>query len=728
MSVLFITPPFTQLNTPYPATAYLKGYLNESGIESVQADLSLEVTLRVFSSEGLTELFGRITDTQGLSKNAARIWTLQDEYIRSVDSAIAFLQGKEQSLAYLISERDFLPEAGRFAQADDLDWAFGSMGTRDKARHLITLFLEDLTDFIRECVDAEFGMSRYAEHLGRMASSFDEIAVALSCPHSYIDTVLVDILHSYMERCRPEVVALSVPFPGNLYAALRCGEYIRSRYPDVKVVMGGGFPSTELRSLTDVRLFDYIDYLVLDDGEIPLLRLLQYIKGEKPDSALVRTFVKQNGQVVYKNDETATPADIALQASPDYSGLWLDRYLSVIEMVNPMHRLWSDGRWNKLTLAHGCYWGRCSFCDGSLDYIGRFSPASAVQIADRMERLIAETGERGFHFVDEAAPPALLKELALELLRRGLKTVWWTNIRFEKSYTSDLCRLLRLSGCIAVSGGLEVASDRLLKLINKGVTVEQVTRVADHFTQAGIMVHAYLMYGFPTQTDRETIDSLEIVRQLFMNGLVQSAFWHRFALTAHSPVGLNPEKFHIAVTEKPFGGFARNDLSFDDPSGGDHDKYGDGLSASLYNYMHGVGFDYPLQKWFEHKIPQTVIPPNYVERILDKDADKDDISRQVLWVGRLPLITLREKIKKGKRVQVSEWRFNRMSSAETFSLKPEWGEWWHRQVIRLQWPCDEKITMQMLADDFSACGLGDFALFLATPLWQSVRENELFLL
>ena len=149
-----------------------------------------------------------------------------------------------------------------------------------------------------------------------------------------------------------------------------------------------------------------------------------------------------------------------------------------------MHSLWSDGRWNKLTMAHGCYWGKCTFCDISLDYISLYEPIAATILVDRMEQLIAQTGEQGFHFVDEAAPPALMRAVALEILKRKLTVTWWTNIRFEKNFTQDLCHLLKASGCIAVSGGLEVASDRLLKLIDKGVTVEQVAQVTRSFTAA----------------------------------------------------------------------------------------------------------------------------------------------------------------------------------------------------------------------------------------------------
>ena len=333
----------------------------------------------------------------------------------------------------------------------------------------------------------------------------------------------------------PKLVAISVPFPGNLYAALRCGQWLKANHPHIKIALGGGFANTELRSLSDARVFEFLDFISLDDGETPIEQLLKSINTSGSSETLKRTFTLEDGTVTYHNNQACTDYKQGDVGTPDYSDLLLHDYISAIEVVNPMHSLWSDGRWNKLTMAHGCYWGKCTFCDVSLDYIQRYEPLTAAILCDRIETIIAQTGQTGFHFVDEAAPPALMRSLALEIIRRKLVVSWWTNIRFEKSFTRELCLLLKASGCIAVSGGLEVASDRLLALIQKGITVAQVARVNKHFTEAGIMVHAYLMYGFPTQTAQETIDSLEMVRQLFAAGVLQSAFWHQFAMTAHSP-------------------------------------------------------------------------------------------------------------------------------------------------------------------------------------------------
>ena len=523
--VFFITPPFTQLNTPYPATAYLKGFLNSKNISSYQTDLGIEVILELFSKEGLIQLFDTIEQSKNeLSANSKRILYLKNEYIKTIDAVISFLHDTNPTLAHLICERNYLPEASRFEQLEDLEWAFGTMGIRDKARHFSTLYLEDISDIIIEAVDPHFGFSRYAERLGRSASTFDELNSALTKENTYIDTILLSLLKEKIEREEPTLVAISVPFPGNLYSAFKCGQWIKTNHPEIKVTLGGGYANTELRSLKDRRVFNFFDFITLDDGEAPILNLIEHLEGLRPKEDLKRAFTLVNEQVTYINNSKTPDFKQKDVGTPDYTNLPLKKYLSVIEIANPMHRLWSDGRWNKLTLAHGCYWGKCTFCDISLDYIKTYEAATAQILVDRIEELISQTGNNGFHFVDEAAPPALMREVALEIIRRELTVVWWTNIRFEKSFTYDLCKLFASSGCIAISGGLEVASDRLLRLIEKGVTVAQVAKVADNFTQAGIMVHAYLMYGFPTQTEQETIDSLEVVRQLLEIGAVQSGF------------------------------------------------------------------------------------------------------------------------------------------------------------------------------------------------------------
>lgn len=629
-SVLSLIPPMTQLNTPYPSTAYLTGFLRSRNFDARQDDIALQLVLDLFSRARLPEILALAEQIPPKKRSRTLRFFVAEfsRYLLAVEPAIGFLQGRDSSMAYRIVNRNFLPEGPRFKSlevfvdeegGDPLAWAFGALGLQDKARHLATLFLNDLSDVLKEAVDTRFEFVRYGETLAQSQASFDLLAQALAAPMTLIDQRLSALtgaaVQAWMGSTKPlrPIVLISVPFPGSVYAAFRMAQTIKASHPDVVIVLGGGYVNTELRHLRESRVFDYFDFVTLDDGERPLLALFEFLAGERPEAGLVRTYLRRGGEVVYVSaDEPDVP--FAEVGTPTWDGLPLDRYLSLLDMLNPMHRLWSDGRWNKLTIAHGCYWKKCSFCDISLDYISRYDGAPAQLLADRIETIIAETGQTGFHFVDEAAPPKALKALAEALLQRQRAISWWGNIRFEKSFTPELCQLLAESGCIAVSGGLEVASDRLLQLMKKGVTVEQVARVTRAFTEAGIMVHAYLMYGFPTQTLQDTVDALEYVRQLFLEGCIQSGFFHRFACTVHSPVGMAPKAFGIQLHRLPPITFATNDVQFTDPTGVDHDLLGKALNKALYNFMYGIGLEEDVRQWFVEFMPKTPVPRPTISR------------------------------------------------------------------------------------------------------------------
>lgn len=688
-------------------------------------DLGIEVIQGIFNKTTFREIFD-LAQANGTiqTENAERIYALREDYLAPLDDVVTFLQGKNPTYARQIVTDNYLPHASRFEQLNDLEWAFGFMGNMDKAKHLATAYLEDLSDFIVECLDDNFGFSRYAERLGQSANSFDELYGTLNETPSFIDEITLSILEAKIKDIQPKIICFSVPFPGNLYSAFRCAQFIKNNYPSVKIIMGGGFPNTELRSLTDTRVFEFFDFISLDDGELPIELISDYILNNKSEKIFKRTYYCEGDKVIYDNSANRPDYKQSQVGTPDYSDLILDGYISVIEIANPMHSLWSDGRWNKLTMAHGCYWGKCTFCDISLDYIKLYEPIAANLLVDRMEEIIAQTGETGFHFVDEAAPPALMKALALEIIKRKLTVTWWTNIRFEKNFTAALCQLLKASGCIAISGGLEVASDRLLKLIDKGVTVSQVAQVTRNFTEADIMVHAYLMYGYPTQTEQETIDSLEMVRQLFELGVLQSGFWHQFALTAHSPIGLNPDDYGIQPKQNEIS-FANNDIDFVDSTGIDHSKFSYGLKKSIFNFMQDIGFDLPLKDWFDFKIPRTTIPRNYIEkRLLEDDMQLTKESAQIIWLGGQPSVEVYTKSKKGNSWEMMALKFHTKTESFTINLDLENGEWLKKILPQISL---SKTTLSGLKKDYES-KFENFELFWYSKQMQVLKENGLLAL
>jgi radical SAM superfamily enzyme YgiQ (UPF0313 family) len=724
--VLLLIPPLTQLNTPYPSTAYLTGFLRTHGYAVAQADLGIEMVLGLFSRAGLAEAFEYVrTNRTSLPGEATQMLALHHAYLDTIEPVVGFLQGRDPALAPRICQGGFLPEGPRFA-AGLVAARQPPMPSTELAKHLATLYLEDVADLFRATVAPHFALSRYAEQVARSSNSFDALADALAAPTGLTDHLLAEALARRLNDFRPSLVGLTVPFPGNLYGAFRLAQSVKRSHPEIRVALGGGYANTELRRVQDPRVFDYVDFVTLDDGERPLLCLLEFLNGQRDRMALKRTFLRDNGRVMWCDGAPEADVGLADAGTPTYDGLPLDRYLSILDTLNPMHRLWSDGHWNKLTVAHGCYWKQCTFCDVGLDYIGRYEAAPGELLVDRIEALIAETGRRGFHFVDEAAPPAALKAMALALLERGVTISWWGNIRFEEAFTPDLCRLLAASGGIAVTAGLEAASDRLLEEMKKGITLNQTARVCAAFRQAGMLVHAYLMYGLPGESITETVESLERVRQLFERDLLQSAFWHKFVATAHSPIGLAPVAYGIRLVGPRFQGFAENDLVHEDRRGQSPEWLGAGLRTAVLNYMEGAGLRAPVHRWFDRPVPRPMVSRDWIARALAARPTTDDplLERRCVWLGGSPVV---------QPVSPVRCRLILPTRTEdhTLLLRPEIAEWLV-DVIRQATPSRDRRGegyphLQTLRADYPFGGSKGFDRLMRSKGWQAARAAGLVL-
>ena len=490
--ILLLTPPLLQTNTPYPATMHLTGFLETKGLDVHQRDLSIKVV------------------------------------------------------------RDILLEYGDETTEELLEFLGGPAPL--EAKREASEAIDGLAIWIRDNVDPEFGFSRYAEHLCRAVEDFGELEKRIR-RRGVMDKPLQRHLKAAMDEVKPTVVGVTCPFPGTLVGAFKIAKYVRKHYPKVKLLLGGGYVSTELREMTDKRPYRYFDEFQLDEG---YGNVLHSCGGEAPPPPVSRL-------------KSHVPAFV----KPSYRGIDWDEYFDVVETDNFVMNLWNSGKWVKLVMARGCYWHKCAFCDVVLPYIGCFRMPDPKEIVDAMEELSGRpsrfsdkrSGDRfptrvaGFHFVDEAMPPKVIKGMCEEIIRRKLKVEWWGNIRFDAAFTPELAKLMAKAGCIAVTGGLECANDRLLKLMNKGITLAGAEKVLKAFKAAKIFVHAYLMYDFPTETKAEQKGAERYVKDLAKKGLIQSCFWHRFALTVHSPIAKNPGKFGIIVKQNE-SKFAKNELEF----------------------------------------------------------------------------------------------------------------------------------------------------------------------
>lgn len=640
MNIVLVIPPFTQVNTTYPSVTQLSGFLNQQGFNSVSVDLSLNVFLKIYSRIGLSEIYESI---KNLNTEDAELKIIIDsfyKYIEIIDLVIEFLQGKNDATANILVKPGYIPILRNYSGEKADFKSFGNMGITDRAKFYASLMISDIYYAINKGITNDFGLSRYAEKIALSPKSFDLIYTKLKNKPNIIERIILNETEEIINKYKPQLFCFSIPFPGNLFSALLSSKFIKENYPKIKILFGGGYVNTELRKLNDVRFFEYVDYLTYDDGEMPLLNIINNLQNYNKNSKWVRTLLLDNGELKYYDNADIKNIEFKNLNTPCYNGIDVDKYVSVLEMLNPMSRLWTDGYWNKLAIAHGCYWKKCTFCDITLDYIKTYSPTDTKVFVNTIKQIIKETGKNTFHFTDEAAPPSKLKEIAIELIKEKVNICWWGNIRFDKAFTKDLCKLLSLSGCIAVSGGIEIAEPRLLKLIEKGVTLEQAVQVTKNFRDAGILVHAYLMYGFPSQTALETINSLEYVRQFMKSGLINSAYWHRFSLTAHSPIAQNPEKYGVKILSSLNNSFANNDLEFEDLSGINHSVFTEGLNKAIYNYMHNNGFNLNLKTWFSEYVPKPTVKPDFVESILNLQVEENinNDNKIVIWNAGLPKI------------------------------------------------------------------------------------------
>ena len=428
LKVLLVTPPMSDLNTPYPATAYLTGHLRTQGIEVSQADWSIELACRLFSEVGLDRLERRARKVMA-ERPSPRLQHFVGEFSRyreTVAPVVTFLQGRDPRLENDIVSRTWLPE-GRLirhfetpdAPSDD-SRTFGELGNNEQARHLATLYLRELGKVVRE-VDGGYHHVAYAYKVAK-SSRFDEVLRYLrKHEKGLIARLIGELAEEGLRRFRPDILGLTVPFYGNLVGALRIAETARRVAPNLKIVMGGGYANTCLRELSDPRFFDFVDFLTLDDGERPLICILEHLGGTRGPEQLLRTFVRENGKVVFRSSPNERDLPFSENSTPSYAGLPLQKYMATMDHFTRPAKIWSK-RWNKLTLAHGCYWKKCTFCDLSLDYISRYEPQRVDRLIDQIESIVDETGDTDFHWVDEAAPPALLRALSARLIEKRIPT------------------------------------------------------------------------------------------------------------------------------------------------------------------------------------------------------------------------------------------------------------------------------------------------------------------
>ena len=693
MKVVIIQPPIVQLNTPYPSGAYLQDFFKKLKsfsnldsqlsfqsdicqtsqnaqnpldlaavkklssatfelakkvgyqIDSVEwKDLSIELFHRIFSKEGISQLFHNTKDkalkmaleaeNQGdeiTAYNLRRYVLTKDSWINWIDKIVALLVENK-------SGRETLHEFVRSAhvpRGSRMETYLANLNREvsvDDGYLLASLALADLADYITTVYDNNFALIRYAESICASDLSKEEILKTTNSPvlKDYLSPLVENLINtvSASQQEPSFLFCVSVPFPGTFAAAMFIYKQLKSTFgKNALITLGGGYVNTALRSVNQAELATYIDCFSYDRGYSFYTELLA---NGLPAAAAYQTESVFGGEVAQgKANQTKTSSTssnrqelveienfMTKNVAPDYDGIDFSKYPRLADDINPMHRIWSDGAWLKAYLAHGCYWHRCLFCDTKLDYVNCYKPVNIKNLYSSLLEQAKKSGVYGVHFVDEAAPPKMLEDFAS--LNKDKALTFWGNIRFEKAFSRDLADILAKGGLIGVSGGIEMACGEGLSNINKGIDIKTLVFSLAAFKEAGILTHAYMIYGYYNETPQMLIDSAETLRQLFKAGLLDSSFFHKFTLTKHSTLfaeweaGKHPDLHPIF----PKNNFTDYELHFKGEE--KSEKYGAPLSLAVNAWMHRKSLDKPVEKWFNFPMPKPTVKKDFVEKALEE--------------------------------------------------------------------------------------------------------------
>jgi hypothetical protein len=255
-----------------------------------------------------------------------------------------------------------------------------------------------------------------------------------------------------------------------------------------------------------------VDGLVFNEGELPFVRCLA--AADSPDvwGKIPNVGVYENGALRLPGSKVLSPAEVI----PSYP------LATLVDTPVP----YSSTR-QELVATRGCYWDRCTFCtytashgkDSNNEGSHNFRRPGSEFIKRLMETQVAE-GRNTFHFVDEAMPPGIARQLSEYIIESGLDINWGAYVRFGRPFEDkEVVELLRKSGCRMVEIGLESTSDSVLKAMDKGITVESAKKALDNFLEAGIQTHIFIMFGFPGETEADAQQTLAFMREYADKGV-----------------------------------------------------------------------------------------------------------------------------------------------------------------------------------------------------------------
>jgi anaerobic magnesium-protoporphyrin IX monomethyl ester cyclase len=517
MKVLLIFPPQWDTACPYSSVPSLTAFLKSKGINAVQRDLNIEVYDLFTNKDFLKESSLRVRDKFEILKKKESLTAEEKgdykELLKS-DMVSEFVLNNIEDAKKLFSTGEVMPSIDKIIDAmavlnSALRMTYSLFGPINLRSNYvwppyITFKKQDAEEIITAAYDDEHNLFRYV------------------FKHYFLDSILAE---------KPDVIGISVTAYEQIIAAFTLAALIKERQPGIHVTLGGNTYSAHPDVLArEKRFFDIIDSVVLQEGEISLLRLVETVDKQEGSLEDVPGLVYRAGGETRFNP-LPDLLDVSSLPTPDFKNFPLDLYMT------PRDHLAFP-----LQTSRGCYWGRCTFCDEPFRY-RKYRPREIDRVIEDCVKIEETYGSSLFIFGDSAISPARLKLFAEKVLDRGMDIEWILQARPEGEFTPELCSLLAEAGCRQFYWGVESICDRILDLMDKGTNKNEIINVLTNSKKAGILNHCYMMFGFPTEDSGEAKETLTFL--LENRGKIDTLSAAEFMLLKHCKVEESPESFHI---------------------------------------------------------------------------------------------------------------------------------------------------------------------------------------
>ncbi|MCF6156367.1 MAG: B12-binding domain-containing radical SAM protein [Candidatus Brocadia sp.] len=521
--VVLIFPPQWTPMQPYLSIPALTAYLQNHGISVNQCDLNLDFYEKLLSRGQLQplcckleQIFQQLNKKQSLRLEEQRYF-YSIYLIRSAfDEVISKI---EETKDFFRSEENFFDLSKLSIQKSILNTAINIVNVSCR----VELALDEL------CfpIDVE---------------SFEEIAKFISREENnfllrFFQKQIEDLLTSKKYL----LAGISINDSSQLVPALTMTRWIKVHRPEIHITIGGNLLSRCIDGLRNLPDFfrNFADSVVIFEGEKPLLKLIQTIKNGKKLANVPNLIFLDCEKVV--QTEMCQPEEINRLPTPDFDGLKLDKYFAPF-LILP------------ILSSRGCYWGKCTFCDHSYIYREGFQQRDAEQVANDLRTLNIKYGTRYFSFSDEALSPSASRLISAKIIESKLDVSLLAQVRLETAFSDEICSLMSQAGIKMLFIGLESASLRIQKKIRKGINFDLAPTILKRFYEAGIMVHLFVIFGFPEETVEDSEETIDFI--LKNKDYVFSVGASTFAIGRHSPISQNPSKYGVTIrshfSPKPF--------------------------------------------------------------------------------------------------------------------------------------------------------------------------------